>query len=177
MASNSIQGPAFWKVRLCSGNNHNPHAPWLRKATLAFFSPSALVSRGQRGAGLPLAPWALLLCWWSPEVETHSKRVLLPSEAGIGTKMATGRWPQQTPRASYGVQHRGPISPTAPNSIQGAAFWKGRLSLGNKPQPQCAFAQQSNACLFLPKTSGLHRPKRVWAASGSLGPAALLVVS
>ena len=41
-------------------------------STLAFFSPSPLVSIGQRGSGLPLAPWALLLCWWSPELETHS---------------------------------------------------------------------------------------------------------
>ena len=73
MASNSIQGPAFWKVRLCSGNNHSPHVPLLSKATLAFFSPSPLVSRGQRGSGLPLAPWALLLCWWSPEFENHYK--------------------------------------------------------------------------------------------------------
>jgi hypothetical protein len=63
----------------------------LSKATLAFFSASPLVSIGQRGSGLPLAPWALLLCWWSPDIETHCKRVLLPREAGIGTKMPSGR--------------------------------------------------------------------------------------
>ena len=70
MPSNSIQGPAFWHVRLCSGNNHSPHEPLLSKATLAFFSPSTLLSLGQCGAGLPLAPWALLLAGgllrWKP---------------------------------------------------------------------------------------------------------------
>ena len=102
MASNSIQGPAFWKVRLCSRNNHNPHAPLLSKATLAFFSPSPLVSRGQCGAGLPLAPWALLFCWWSPEMETHSNGFLLRGEAGVGRKMPSGRRPQQFPRSQLG---------------------------------------------------------------------------
>ena len=41
----------------------------------------ALGSRqGQGGSGLPLAPWALLLGWWSPQRETNSKRVLLRGE-------------------------------------------------------------------------------------------------
>ena len=35
---------------------------------------------GQGGSGLPLAPWALQLGWWSPELETNSKRVLLWGE-------------------------------------------------------------------------------------------------
>ena len=150
MASNSIQGPAFWKVRLCSGNNHNPHAPLLSKATLAFFSPSPLVSRGQRGAGLPLAPWALLLCWWSPELETHSKGILLRGEAGVGTKMPPGCRPQQSPRSQLWSSAPRPHLTHGSKHHSGAAFWKVQLSSGNKPQPQCAFAQQSHACLFLP---------------------------
>ena len=36
---------------------------------------------GQRGSGVPLAPWALLLGWWSPQLETNSKRLLL---RGVG---------------------------------------------------------------------------------------------
>ena len=84
------------------GTNHSPNAPLLSKATLAFFSPSPLVSIGQRGSGLPLAPWALLLCWWSPELETHSKRVLLRGEAGVGLKMPSGRRPQQSSRSQLG---------------------------------------------------------------------------
>ena len=59
------------------GTNHSRNAPLLSKATLAFFSPNPLVSRGQRRSGLPLSPWALLLCWWCPELEIHSKPLLI----------------------------------------------------------------------------------------------------
>ena len=150
MASNSIQGPAFWKVRLCSGNNHNPHAPLLSKATLAFFSPNPLVSRGQRGSGLPLAPWALLLCWWSPELETHSKGVLLRGELGAGRKMPSGRSPSNSPPSQLWSSAPRPHLNHGSKHHSGAAFWKVQLSSGNKPQPQCAFAQQSHAGLFFP---------------------------
>ena len=87
------------------GTNHSPNAPLLNKAMLAFFSPIPLVSIGQRESGLPLAPWALLLCLWSPHLETHSKRVLLLGEAGIGMKMPSGRRPLQTHGAGLGDQH------------------------------------------------------------------------
>ena len=64
-------------MRLCSGKQRLP------------FSPLSLSSQiGQRGSGLPLAPWALLVCWWSPELETHSKRVLLRGEAGFALMFA-----------------------------------------------------------------------------------------
>ena len=55
------------------GTKHSSNAPLLSKATLAFFSPSHLVSIPQKWTGLPLAAWALLLCWWSPEFENHYK--------------------------------------------------------------------------------------------------------
>ena len=150
MPSNSIQGPAFWKVRLCSGNNHSPHVPLLSKATLAFFSPSPLVSRGQCGAGLPLAPWALLLCWWSPEMETHSKHILLHGEAGVGTKMPPGCRPQQSPQSLLGGSASSIQLTHGLKEVLRAAFWDFRLSSGNKTEPKCAFAQQSHAGLFLP---------------------------
>ena len=90
------------KVDSPRGTNHSPNAPLLNKATLAFFSPSRLVSRGQRWSGLPLAPWALLLCSWSPELETHSERVLLRGEAGVARKMPSGRRPQQSTQGQLG---------------------------------------------------------------------------
>src|SRR5512145_808058 len=36
--------------------------------------------QGQGGSGLPLAPWALLLGWWCPQLEKNCKSVLLGSE-------------------------------------------------------------------------------------------------
>ena len=101
-AQNEVLRAAFWKGRLSSGTHHSPNAPLLSKATLAFFSPSPRVSIGQRGSGLPLTPWALLLCWWSPELESHSKRVLLRGEAGVFTKMSSGGWPHHTSRSQLG---------------------------------------------------------------------------
>ena len=84
------------------GTKHSPNAPLLSKATLAFFSPRPLVSIGQRGSGLPQAAWALLLCWWSPELESHSKRVLLRGEAGVARKMPSGQWLQQSTQGQLG---------------------------------------------------------------------------
>ena len=50
------------------------------------FSPSPLLRIGQGGSGLPLAPWALLLAWWSPQLETNSKRLLLRAEGWFDLK-------------------------------------------------------------------------------------------
>ena len=63
------------------------------------------------------------------------------------------------------------------NELLGAAFCKGKLSLGSPPQPQLASAQEINTSCFRPRPSALHRAKLSWAAPGSLGPAALLGVS
>ena len=90
------------KVDSPRGTNHSPNAPLLSKAPLAFFSPRPLDSIRQRESGLPLAPWALLLCWWSPELETHSKHVVLHGEARVCRKMPSGRRPQQPSRNQLG---------------------------------------------------------------------------
>ena len=142
------------KVDSRCGTNHSPNAPLLSKATLAFFSPSPLVSIGQRGSGLPLAPWALLLCWWSTELEIHSKRVPLRGQAGVGWKMPSGRRPQLSPQSQLGTSAPRPHLTHGPNEVLRAAFWKHRLSSGNKPQCKCTFAQQSNAGLFQPLAIG-----------------------
>ena len=83
---------SFWRLHSAKGKspraaNNSPNAPGLRKATQAVFAPGPLLSRGQSVAGLPLAPWALLLCWGSRVHETHSRRVLLGGEAGLGARM------------------------------------------------------------------------------------------
>ena len=45
------------------------------------------------------------------------------------------------------------------------------------PQPQCVFAQERSACLFLTQPNAPPGPRRVWAASGSVGTATWRVVS
>ena len=68
---------SFLELHPAKGNspraaNHSPNAPPLRKAAQAVFAPGPALCIGRCGAGLPLAPWALLLCWGSPAPETHS---------------------------------------------------------------------------------------------------------
>ena len=43
---------------------------------------------------LPLAPWALVLCRSSLELETNSKGALLQGEGGWGLKRPCVHWPQ-----------------------------------------------------------------------------------
>ena len=156
------------KVDSPRGTNHSPNAPLLNKATLAFFSPSRLVSRGQRGSGLPLAPWALLLCSWSPELETHSERVLLRGEAGVGRKMPSGRRPQQSPRSQLESSATRPYLTLRSKLHAGSCIRESSTLLGEQttaPMRLCIakqrfpfspldlwtpYAKESLGCLWLP---------------------------
>ena len=140
--------------------NHIPYLPWLMKAAQAVFAPGPALSIGQSGAGLPLAPWALMLCWGSPAPETHSKWVLLRGEAGLGARRPSVPSPQPCPPASSANQLRGPVAPAAQNELLGAAFCKGKLSSSSKPHPLSALAQESSASPFRPRPCALHRAKR-----------------
>ena len=72
--------------------------------------------------------------------------------------------PSHASCASSAAQRRGPVAPTAPNELLAAAFCKGKLSSGSKPQPQRASDRESNASRFRPRPSALHRANRAWAA-------------
>ena len=90
---------SFWELHPAKGNspraaNHSPNVPRIQKATQAVFAPGPTLSIAQSEAGLPLAPWALLLCWGSPVPETHSPRVLLRGEAGMGVRNPSATRPQ-----------------------------------------------------------------------------------
>ena len=58
-----------------------------------------------------------------------------------------------------------------------AAFCEPKLCSGNQPQPQCVFAQESNACLVLTWPFAPHRAKEVLGCLWLLGPAAWWVHS
>ena len=72
--------------------------------------------------------------------------------------------PSHASCASSAAQRRGPVAPTAPNELLAAAFCKGKLSSGSKPQPQRASDRESNASRFRPRPPALHRANRGWAA-------------
>ena len=87
---------------LCSGTNLSPNASWLRIARWPS-SPLALGSpKGQGCSGLPLAPWALLLGWWSPQLETNCKRLLPRGEGGFGMMKPCVHWPWQPTHSQVG---------------------------------------------------------------------------
>ena len=48
---------------------------------------------GQGGSGLPLAPWALLLGRWSPQLATNCKRLPPRGEAEFGMRKPCVHWP------------------------------------------------------------------------------------
>ena len=75
--------PSSAPMRLCSGTQR------------FLVSPLGLcLHYGQGGSGLPPAPWAMVLCCWSLELETNSKRALLWGEGGWGLKRPCMPWPQ-----------------------------------------------------------------------------------
>ena len=64
---------------------------------------------------LPTAPLALVLCWWSPELETNSKRALLRGEVGWGLKRPCVHWPQHPTLCHLRQAQLGTISEKAQN--------------------------------------------------------------
>ena len=75
--------PSSAPMRVCSGKQR------------VLVSPLGLcLHYGQGRSGLPPAPWAMVLCCWSLELETNSKRALLQEEGGWGLKRPCVHWPQ-----------------------------------------------------------------------------------
>ena len=120
-----------------------------RKQRKSFSPPEPALHRANRGWAAP-APWALLLCWVSPVSETHSPRVLLRGEAGFAARTLLRPGPSHAPRASSATQRRGPVATTAPTNLLAAAFCKGKLSSGSKPQPQRTSDGERTQAVFAP---------------------------
>ena len=96
--------PSSAPMRVCSGKQRFLVTP------LGLCLPY-----GQGGSVLPTAPWALVLCWWSLELETNSKRALLCGEGGWGLKRPCVHWPQHPTLCQVGREPARPISEKAQN--------------------------------------------------------------
>ena len=128
---------SFWQLHCAKRKspraaNNSPNAPRLRKATQAVFAPGPPLSRGQSGAGLPLAPWALLLCWGSPVPETHSPRVLLRGEAGLGARRSSVPRPQPCPLSQLGRSAPRPHHTERPKRASGSCILQRETLLGQQ---------------------------------------------
>ena len=153
-------------MRVCSGKLRFPVSP------LGLCLPL-----GQGGSVLPPAPCALVLCWWSLELETNSKSALLCGEGGWGLKSLVCTDPRTPHSASYGGTHLGPISEKAQNKLLGAAFTKVKLSSGNQARPNACLLRKAVLSVFSPRSVLAIGPRRFCAAYCSLGTGAVLVVS
>ena len=128
---------SFWQLHSAKGKspraaNNSPIAPRLTKARLAVFAPRPPLSRGQSGAGLPLAPWVLLLCWGSPATETHSPRVLLRGEAGLGARRPSAPRPQPCPLSQLGRSAPRPRRTDGPKQSSGSCILQRETLLGQQ---------------------------------------------
>ena len=158
----------FWQLHSAKGNspraaNHSPNAPRIEKATQAVFAPGPPLSIERTGAGLPRLPGPSGLLG-VPVPETHSPQVLLRGETGLGARRPSAPRPQTSPLSQFlrsGPRYR---RTDAPHELLRAAFCKGKLSSGSKPQPQRASDRESNASRFRPRPPALHRANRGWAA-------------
>ena len=173
---------SFWELHPAKGNsppaaNHSLTVPLCRNSTQAVSTPGPPLSIGQSGAGLPLAPWALLLCWGSLAPETHSPRVLLRGQAGLGARRPSAPWAQPCPLNQLGRSALRSPRNGDPKRASWSCILQRETLLGSKPQPQRASTQESPAIRFRHRPTALHRAQLSWATPGSLGPAALLGVS
>ena len=101
-AQNELLGAAFCKGKLSSSSKPHPLSALAQESSASPFRPGPALSILQSGAGLPLAPWALLLCSGSPAPETHSPRVLLRGQAGLGARRPSAPWAQPCPLNQLG---------------------------------------------------------------------------
>ena len=170
------------EAAVCKGTGKAPRAahtrstaPLLRKATQAVLPPRTPHAIGQSGAGLPLAPWALLLGWGSPEPETNSQRVLLRGEAGLGLRKPSAPRPRQCdPSQARPHNTEDPLPKGTNRAPEPCSLQRDRKSSSGSPyQPHRAFAQESNASRYRTQPPARSPAKRGWAAPGSLSPAAL----
>ena len=96
------------KVDSPRGTNHSPNASFLRKATLAYFSRSPLVSIGQKGLGClwlrGTCCFAGGLLTWKPTPNVFS----FVEKQELAGKCLVGAGPSNSPGASWEVRTEAP---------------------------------------------------------------------
>jgi hypothetical protein len=128
---------SFLELHPAKGNsppaaNHSLTLPLCRNSTQAVYTPGPPLSIGQSGAGLPLAPWALLLCWGSPAPKTHSHQVLLRGEAGLGARRPSAPSPQPCPLSQLGRSAPRPRRTDGPKPASGSCILQRETLLGQQ---------------------------------------------
>ena len=110
---------------------------------------------------------------WKPTPNVFSFK----EKADLAGRSPVCTGPSHPPLSSSGGPHLGPSSETAQNALVGAAFCKGKLGSGTNLSPNAACLRIAALASFSPSPRLPLGPRRFWAASGSVGTAAWLVVS
>ena len=102
-----------------------------RKQCKPFSPPAPALHRANRGWAAP-APWALLLCWGSRVPETHSPRVLLRGEAGLGARRPSAPRHQPCPLSQLGRSAPRPRRTDGPKRASGSCILQRESLLGQQ---------------------------------------------
>ena len=118
-----------------------------------------------------------MLCWWSLELETNSKRAPLCGEGGCGLKRRCVHWPKHPTFRQLGRDPPRAHLRKGTKLASASCIHEGETLLGkpsSAPMRVCSGKQR-----FLVSTLALCllSPRRFWAAFCCLGTGALLVVA
>ena len=126
---------------------------------------------------LPTAPLALVLCWWSLEMETNSKCALLCGEGGWGQKRPCVHWPHHPTFCQLGRNPARAHFRKGTKVASGSCVLKMKLSSGNQLSPNVCLLRKAALSDFSPRSLLALGPRKFCAAYCSLGTGAVLVVS
>ena len=173
--------PSSWALQSAKGQEtflaeqYQAHRAFAQESTQAVLASSLPLHVGQSGAGLPLAPWPLRLCWGSPEPETHSQRVLLRGIQDWACEDLLRPGPSNATRAKLGRATPRTRLPKGTYRAPGGCSLKGdrKRSSGSRHQHQRAKTQESNKSCFRTQPTTRSPAKRGWAAPGCRSAGAL----
>ena len=126
---------------------------------------------------LPTAPLALVLCWWSLEMETNSKCALLCGEGGWGQKRPCVHWPQHPIFRQLGRDTPRAHLRKGTKLGSGSFICESETLLGKPSSAPMRLLRKAALSGFSPRSLLALGTMRVWAASCSLCTGALQVIA
>ena len=108
---------------------------------------------------LPPAPCALVLCWWSLDLETYSKRALLWGEGGWGLKSPCVHWPHQPTFRQLGRDPPRAHLKKCTKLASRRCICKSETLLGKPSSAPMRLCSGKQRVLVFPQVSACHRNK------------------
>ena len=129
-AQNELLAAAFCKAKVSSGSKPQPQRASNPESNASLFRPRPHALHRAKRVELPLAPWALLLCWGSPAAQTQSPRVLLCGEARLGARRPSAPRPQLGTLSQLGRSAPRPRHTDGPKQSSGSCILQRETLLG-----------------------------------------------